>query len=225
MPKDIVSGDFYWFAKRNKKFYSLSVDCTGHGVPGAFMSIVGNTLLNEIVTEKNITSPAEILNELHVGVKTALKQSGDSENERRDGMDIALCSLNEEGTMLEYAGANRPLWMFRKTKNGAESFEMIKANKFPIGGLEMENEVKRTFTNHEIPVEKGDLVYIFSDGYADQFGGEKGKKFMVGNMQKLVAEIYEKPIKEQEQLLLKNFITWRGEHEQVDDVLVIGFRV
>lgn len=225
LPKDIVSGDFYWFAKRNKKRFIASVDCTGHGVPGAFMSIVGNTLLNEIVTEKNITSPAEILNELHVGVKTALKQSGDSENERRDGMDIALCSLNEEGTVLEYAGANRPLWMFRKTKNGAESFEMIKANKFPIGGLEMENEVKRTFTNHEIPVEKGDLVYIFSDGYADQFGGEKGKKFMVGNMQKLVAEIYEKPIKEQEQLLLKNFISWRGEHEQVDDVLVIGFRI
>ena len=225
LPKDIVSGDFYWFAKRNKKRFIASVDCTGHGVPGAFMSIVGNTLLNEIVTEKNITSPAEILNELHVGVKTALKQSGDSENERRDGMDIALCSLNEEGTMLEYAGANRPLWMFRKSKSGDESFEMIKANKFPIGGLEMENEVKRTFTNHEIPVEKGDLVYIFSDGYADQFGGEKGKKFMVGNMQKLVAEIYEKPIKEQEQLLLKNFISWRGEHEQVDDVLVIGFRV
>jgi ligand-binding sensor domain-containing protein/serine phosphatase RsbU (regulator of sigma subunit) len=225
LPKDIVSGDFYWFAKRNKKRFIASVDCTGHGVPGAFMSIVGNTLLNEIVTEKNITSPAEILNELHVGVKTALKQSGDSENERRDGMDIALCSLNEEGNMLEYAGANRPLWMFRKSKSGEESFEMIKANKFPIGGLEMENEVKRTFTNHEIPVEKGDLVYIFSDGYADQFGGEKGKKFMVGNMQKLVADIYEKPIKEQEQLLLKNFISWRGEHEQVDDVLVIGFRV
>jgi ligand-binding sensor domain-containing protein/serine phosphatase RsbU (regulator of sigma subunit) len=225
LPKDIVSGDFYWFAKRNKKRFIASVDCTGHGVPGAFMSIVGNTLLNEIVTEKNITSPAEILNELHVGVKTALKQSGDSENERRDGMDIALCSLNEDGTLLEYAGANRPLWMFRKSKNGEESFEMIKANKFPIGGLEMENEVKRTFTNHEIPVEKGDLVYIFSDGYADQFGGEKGKKFMVGNMQKLVADIYEKPIKEQEQLLLKNFISWRGEHEQVDDVLVIGFRV
>ena len=225
LPKDIVSGDFYWFAKRNKKRFIASVDCTGHGVPGAFMSIVGNTLLNEIVTEKNITSPAEILNELHVGVKTALKQSGDSENERRDGMDIALCSLNEEGNMLEYAGANRPLWMFRKSKSGEESFEMIKANKFPIGGLEMENEVKRTFTNHEIPVEKGDLVYIFSDGYADQFGGEKGKKFMVGNMQKLVSEMHDRPVKEQEQLLLKNFISWRGEHEQVDDVLVIGFRV
>ncbi|MBL0331055.1 MAG: SpoIIE family protein phosphatase [Bacteroidetes bacterium] len=225
LPKDIVSGDFYWFAKRNNKRFIASVDCTGHGVPGAFMSIIGNTLLNEIVTEKNITSPAEILNELHIGVKTSLKQSGNSENERRDGMDIALCSLNEEGTILEYAGANRPLWIFRKGKSGDESFEMIKANKFPIGGLEMDNEIKRTFTNHSIPVEKGDIVYIFSDGYADQFGGAKGKKFMVGNMQKLISDIYQKPIKEQEELLHKNFLAWKGEIEQVDDVLVIGFRI
>jgi ligand-binding sensor domain-containing protein/serine phosphatase RsbU (regulator of sigma subunit) len=223
-PKDIVSGDFYWFAKRNNKRFVASVDCTGHGVPGAFMSIIGNTLLNEIVSEKNIKEPAEILNELHAGVKTALKQSN-SETERRDGMDIALCSLNKEGSILEYAGANRPLWIFRKNKTGEHAFEMIKANKFPIGGLEMDNEVKRQFTNHTIQVEKGDMVYIFSDGYADQFGGTKGKKFMVGNMQKLITEIYQKPVKEQEALLLKNFIDWKGELEQIDDVLVIGFRV
>jgi ligand-binding sensor domain-containing protein/serine phosphatase RsbU (regulator of sigma subunit) len=223
-PKDIVSGDFYWFAKRNNKRFVASVDCTGHGVPGAFMSIIGNTLLNEIVTEKNITEPAEILDELHTGVKTALKQS-ESENERRDGMDIALCSLNEEGTMLEYAGANRPLWIFRKNKTGEEAFEMIKANKFPIGGMELHENEKRKFTNHSIPVDKGDMIYIFSDGYADQFGGERGKKFMVGNMQKLVAEIYNKPVKEQERLLLQAFQDWKGNLEQIDDVLVIGFRI
>ncbi len=225
LPKDIVSGDFYWFAKRNNKRFIASVDCTGHGVPGAFMSIIGNTLLNEIVTEKNSVEPAEILNELHAGVKIALKQSGNAENERRDGMDIALCSLNEEGTVLEYAGANRPLWIFRKNKNAEEGFEMIKANKFPIGGLEMENEAKRTFTNHTIDVQKGDLVYVFSDGYADQFGGEKGKKFMLGNLQKFVASISDKPIIEQEKLLLNKFLNWKGELEQVDDVLVIAFRV
>lgn len=224
MPKDIVSGDFYWFAKRNKKRFIASVDCTGHGVPGAFMSIIGNTILNEIVSEKNITQPAEILNELHVGVKTALKQNN-SENERRDGMDLALCSLNEDNTILEYAGANRPLWIFRNNKQGDEAFEMIKANKFPIGGLEMENEVKRMFTNHSIPVEKGDVVYIFSDGFADQFGGSRGKKFMLGNMQKLVAEIYQKPIQEQQTILQNAFIEWKGELEQIDDVLVIGFRI
>ncbi|MGQ0828622.1 MAG: two-component regulator propeller domain-containing protein [Bacteroidota bacterium] len=224
LPKDIVSGDFYWFAKRNNKRFIASVDCTGHGVPGAFMSIIGNTILNEIVSEKNITQPAEILNELHAGVKTALKQSN-SENERRDGMDIALCSLNEDNTILEYAGANRPLWVFRKNKSGEEAYEMTKANKFPIGGLEMENEEKRKFTNHSIPVSAGDMIYIFSDGYADQFGGERGKKFMLGNMQKLVAGIYTKPIKEQEQLLHKAFAGWKGNLEQIDDVLVIGFRI
>jgi len=181
-------------------------------------------LLNEIVTEKNITQPAEILDELHAGVKTALKQS-ESENERRDGMDIALCSLNEEGTVLEYAGANRPLWIFRKNKQGEETFEMIKANKFPIGGMELQENEKRKFTNHSIPVEKGDMIYVFSDGYADQFGGDRGKKFMVGNMQKLVAEIYMKPVEEQEKLLIQAFLDWKGNLEQVDDVLVIGFRI
>jgi ligand-binding sensor domain-containing protein/serine phosphatase RsbU (regulator of sigma subunit) len=223
-PKDIVSGDFYWFAKRNNKRFVASVDCTGHGVPGAFMSIIGNTLLNEIVTEKNITRPSEILDELHAGVKTALKQS-ESENERRDGMDIALCSLNEEGNILEYAGANRPLWIFRKNKPADEAFEMIKANKFPIGGMELHENEKRKFSNHSIPVEKGDIIYIFSDGYADQFGGDRGKKFMVGNMQKLVAEIYTKPLHEQEKILFSAFQSWKGSLEQIDDVLVIGFRI
>jgi ligand-binding sensor domain-containing protein/serine phosphatase RsbU (regulator of sigma subunit) len=222
-PKDIVSGDFYWFAKRNNKRFVASVDCTGHGVPGAFMSIIGNTLLNEIVTDKNISQPAEILDELHIGVKTALKQS-ESENERRDGMDIALCSLNEEGNILEYAGANRPLWIFRVSKEGEDSFEMIKANKFPIGGMELQENEKRKFTNHSIPVEKGDMIYIFSDGYADQFGGDRGKKFMVGNMQKLILEIRHKPVKEQEAILLEAFQNWKGDLEQIDDVLVIGFR-
>jgi ligand-binding sensor domain-containing protein/serine phosphatase RsbU (regulator of sigma subunit) len=223
-PKDIVSGDFYWFAKRNNKRFVASVDCTGHGVPGAFMSIIGNTLLNEIVTDKNITQPSEILDELHSGVKSALKQS-ESENERRDGMDIALCSLNEEGNILEYAGANRPLWIFRKNKEGEESFEMIKANKFPIGGMELQENEKRRFTNHSIAVEKGDMIYLFSDGYADQFGGARGKKFMVGNMQKLIADIHHKSVKEQEKLLLNAFQEWKGDLEQIDDVLVIGFRI
>lgn len=223
-PKDIVSGDFYWFAKRNNKRFIASVDCTGHGVPGAFMSIIGNTLLNEIVTDKNIIQPAEILDELHAGVKTALKQS-ESENERRDGMDIALCSLNEDGTLLEYAGANRPLWIFRKNKSGEAAFEMIKANKFPIGGMELQENEKRKFTNHAISVEKGDMIYVFSDGFADQFGGDRGKKFMVGNMQKLVADIYHKPVTEQEQILIKAFQDWKGELDQIDDVLVIGFRI
>ena len=222
MPKDIVSGDFYWFANRDGKNLFAAADCTGHGVPGAFMSIIGNSLLNEIVGEQQIYQPAEILNNLHVGVKTALNHNK-GEFERRDGMDIALCSFNKENMTLDYAGANRALWIYRKA--AADKAEIIKPDKNPIGGIEHDFEVKRQFTNHSIQLEKGDCVYVFSDGYADQFGGDKGKKFMVANLQRTFAEITDKPMEEQYQHLHKVFTTWRGGYEQIDDVLVIGVRV
>jgi ligand-binding sensor domain-containing protein/serine phosphatase RsbU (regulator of sigma subunit) len=219
MPKDIVSGDFYWFAKRKNKRFIATADCTGHGVPGAFMSIIGNTILNEIVTEKEILEPGEILDELHTGIKNALKQSND-EGERRDGMDIALCAMEGDSNILEYAGANRPLWIFRG--GNKDQMEVIKPNKFPIGGLEMED--KRQFTNNRIELGKGDMMYLSSDGYADQFGGHAGKKMMVKNFQKLLTEILHLPLPEQKEILRKHFIDWKGDQEQVDDVLVIGFR-
>jgi ligand-binding sensor domain-containing protein/serine phosphatase RsbU (regulator of sigma subunit) len=219
MPKDIVSGDFYWFAKRKNKRFLATADCTGHGVPGAFMSIIGNTLLNEIVSDKEILEPGEILNELHAGIKNALKQSN-AEGERRDGMDIALCALEGDSNILEFAGANRPLWIFRG--GNKDRMEVIKPNKFPIGGLEMED--KRQFTNNKITLGQGDVMYLSSDGYADQFGGSSGKKMMVKNFQKLLTEILHLPLSEQKEILRKHFITWKGEQEQVDDVLVIGFR-
>jgi len=222
MPKDIVSGDFYWFANRDGKHLFAAADCTGHGVPGAFMSIIGNSLLNEIIGEQHIYQPAEILNNLHVGVKTALNHNK-GEFERRDGMDIALCSFNKENMTLEYAGANRALWLYRK--DAIDKAEIIKPDKFPIGGLEFDFEVKRQFTNHTIQLKKDDCIYIFSDGYADQFGGEKGKKFMVANLQRTFAEITDKPMEEQYQHLRKVFTDWRGAYEQIDDVLVIGVRV
>lgn len=222
MPKDIVSGDFYWFANRDGKHLFAAADCTGHGVPGAFMSIIGNSLLNEIIGEQHIYQPAEILNHLHVGVKTALNQNK-GEFERRDGMDIALCSFNKETLLLDYAGANRALWIYRK--DTTEKAEIIKPDKFPIGGLEFDFEEKRKFTNHTVQLQKGDCVYIFSDGYADQFGGEKGKKFMVANLQRTFAEITDKPMKEQYEHLHKVFANWRGNYEQIDDVLVIGVRI
>ncbi len=222
MPKDIVSGDFYWFANRDGKNLFAAADCTGHGVPGAFMSIIGNSLLNEIIGEQHIYQPAEILNHLHVGVKTALNQNK-GEFERRDGMDIALCSFNKENLTLDYAGANRALWIYRK--DTTDKAEIIKPDKFPIGGLEFEFEDKRRFTNHTVQLQKGDCVYIFSDGYADQFGGEKGKKFMVANLQRTFAEITHLPMQEQYRHLHKVFAKWRGNYEQIDDVLVIGVRV
>ena len=222
MPKDIVSGDFYWFANRDGKNLFAAADCTGHGVPGAFMSIIGNSLLNEIVGEQHVYQPSEILNNLHVGVKTALNHNK-GEFERRDGMDIALCSFNKENMTLDYAGANRALWIYRK--GTTDKAEIIKPDKNPIGGIEHDFEVKRQFTNHTVQLQKEDCVYVFSDGYADQFGGEKGKKFMVANLQRTFAEITDKPMQEQYEHLRKVFTDWRGSYEQIDDVLVIGVRV
>jgi ligand-binding sensor domain-containing protein/serine phosphatase RsbU (regulator of sigma subunit) len=219
MPKDIVSGDFYWFAKRKNKRFLATADCTGHGVPGAFMSIIGNTILNEIVTEREILEPGEILNELHTGIKEALKQSN-AEGERRDGMDIALCAIEGDSNILEFAGANRPLWIFRGGR--PDGMEVVKPNKFPIGGLEMED--KRKFTTNRIELNKGDMMYLTSDGYADQFGGAQGKKMMVKNFQKLLTEILHLPLASQQEILRKHFVDWKGDQEQVDDVLVIGFR-
>lgn len=220
MPKDIVSGDFYWFAKNGDTSFIAAVDCTGHGVPGAFMSIVGNTLLNEIVSAKQITNPGEILLELHKGVKIALHQSN-KEFERRDGMDITLCAFTKGTNVIEYAGANRPLWIYRKNKN--YELEIIKATKFPIGGLELEEN--RVYQSHVIPVEEGDSVYLFSDGYADQFGGPKGKKFMLTNLQKTFLTNIDLPMQTQKQKLTEVFNNWRKDTEQIDDVLVIGIKI
>ncbi len=220
MPKDIVSGDFYWFAKNGDTRFIAAVDCTGHGVPGAFMSIVGNTLLNEIVNEKQITVPGDILLELHKGVKIALNQNA-MEFERRDGMDITLCAFNNNSNEIQYAGANRPLWIYRKDK-GYE-LEIIKATKYPIGGLELEES--RVYQNHVITVNEGDCLYLFSDGYADQFGGPKGKKFMLTNMQKTLLQNVEASMDVQKQKLTDAFMTWKDDTEQIDDVLVIGIKI
>jgi ligand-binding sensor domain-containing protein/serine phosphatase RsbU (regulator of sigma subunit) len=220
MPKDIVSGDFYWFAKNGNTRFIAAVDCTGHGVPGAFMSIVGNTLLNEIVNEKKITVPGDILLELHKGVKIALNQNA-VEFERRDGMDITLCAFNENANEIQYAGANRPLWIYRKDRN--YELEIIKATKFPIGGLELEES--RVYQNHVVKVNEGDTLYLFSDGYADQFGGPKGKKFMLTNLQKTLLQNIELPMETQKLKLMEAFIDWKQDTEQIDDVLVIGIKI
>lgn len=216
-PKDIVSGDFYYFSKVNNHGIIAAADCTGHGVPGALMSMIGNDLLNHITREKKITTPSEILDNLHKGITNVLKQDG-RHGETRDGMDIALLSFDQnDKTKIQYAGAYRSLCIVR---NG----ELIdyKANKFPIGNASME---RTNFTNNEIEVMPGDMCYVFTDGYADQFGGDQGKKFMVKKFHKLLVEYAKLDVADQERFLDSAIEAWRGDHEQVDDILVIGVRI
>ncbi len=216
-PRDVVSGDFYWFTKSQDKTVIACVDCTGHGVPGAFMSMIGNTLLNEIVVEKNITQPNLILNLLHERVRQSLKQ--DLENtETRDGMDIAICVLDNANQMLHYAGANRSLVIIRN-----KSLIEVKADKQPIGGDQMEQD--RIFTNHEIELNKGDAIYMTTDGFADQFGGEKGKKFMVKRLHQVLIDMNDLDMDAQKKHLMNTILEWQGNLEQVDDILVIGIKI
>jgi serine phosphatase RsbU (regulator of sigma subunit) len=216
-PKDIVSGDFYWMDDRNNHIIFAAVDCTGHGVPGAFMSIVGHNLLDRVVAEHNISEPAKILDELNKGISDTLRQSQLEDNTVRDGMDIALCTFDRSTGVLQFAGAFNPLWLIR----GQELIE-IKANKFPIGNSRSGEQNK--FTNHQIPLQKGDTVYIFSDGYCDQFGGPAGKKFKASALRQLLLSSQHLNMDEQRELLDKTIEDWKGNHEQVDDILVIGTR-
>lgn len=215
-PKDIVSGDFYWFTEKDGKKIVAAVDCTGHGVPGAFMSMIGHNLFNQIVIEKGITAPASILYALNKGVQEALKQDG-HDMETKDGMDVALCSIDIKERKIEFAGAYRPLYIINQ-----ENIFIIDANKFPIGGSQSNYE--RIFTSHDIKIKEGDTIYMFSDGYADQFGGENSKKFMVKQLQKLLINSYHLNMKDQETLLDKTIENWKGREDQVDDILVIGIR-
>ncbi len=219
-PRDIVSGDFFWFAEKNGKRLIAAVDCTGHGVPGAFMSMIGNSFLGEIVNERLLTRPGLILDKLRSMVIRSLKQS-DAESGANDGMDISLLSFREtaaDGSIkVEWAGANNPLWIIR---NGA--CIVYNPDKRPISYSRGANIA---FTNHTIELQKDDSLYIFTDGFADQFGGEKGKKFKYKQLQEVLVGMQDLPMPEQKKKLNKVFADWKGTLEQVDDVLVIGIKV
>ena len=215
-PKDIVSGDFYWFAQKDNKVYFAAVDCTGHGVPGAFMSIIGYNGLEQALIDCN--GPAEILDALNLSVSSTFHQNDEGEEKTKDGMDIALCCIDMKKRELTYAGAFNPLLIAR---NG----EMLitKADKFPIGSfLEGYN---KGFTEHTVKLEKDDMIYVFSDGYQDQFGGDKGKKFMIKRFKSLLLEICDSTIEKQENVLESTFEEWKAKEDQVDDVLVLGVKV
>jgi len=215
-PRDIVSGDFYWMSEKDNKAIIAAADCTGHGVPGAFMSMLGISFLNDIVNKQAVLRADEILNQLRESVKITLSQTG-KEGEAKDGMDMALCILDFENYTMQYAGAYNPLYLYRNN-------ELIetKADKMPISIYVKEKE---SFTNHELKMEVGDTYYIFSDGYVDQFGGDKGHKFKSSNMKQLLLEIHSKPMDEQKEVLNNTFESWKGHEDQVDDILVMGFRI
>lgn len=216
IPKDVVSGDFYWFAQQDHLKIFVIADCTGHGVPGAFMSMIGNTLLNNIVVERKICRPDLILNELRLEIIKSLKQGEDSQS--KDGMDISLVCFNTQSNVLEIACANNPVWILKNDN----SFLEIKPDKQPIGYASVDH---KDFTLHTVTLEKGDVIYQFTDGYADQFGGEKGKKFKYNQLKESLLSIRNKPIENQGEILKQIFIDWKSKLEQIDDVLVSGIRV
>lgn len=218
MTKDIVSGDFYWIAQRGTKTFIAAVDCTGHGVPGAFMSIIGFDLLKNIVKEREIEDPAEILNQLNYGVSDTFRKSSTNEQSVRDGMDMALCVIDHSKHTVEFAGAMNPLCLVRDG-----SISMIKGNRFSIGSYNDDDTNK--FENHTLKYKTGDFIYLFSDGYADQFGGPLGKKFKQKRFLHLLLNIYHLSPLKQKKELKENFLNWKGQMEQVDDVIVIGFKL
>ncbi len=243
-PRDIVSGDFFWFGKNQETNIVIAADCTGHGVPGAFMSMMGISLLNKIVNEKKITSPEKILNSLRENIIVSLKQTG-SAQESKDGMDMVVLSFNRNSNLLQCAGANNPLYLIRKSpidgkvkfEDIAEKYQIpfkkvtdedsdfelfdIKGNKMPVAiYVKMDS-----FEKHEIELEKDDTLYIFSDGYVDQFGGPKRKKFMSKKFKHLLISIQDKPLNIQKDILNKTIEDWKGINHQVDDILVIGIRI
>lgn len=216
-PKDIVSGDFYWINQKNGKSIFAAVDCTGHGVPGAFMTIIGHNGLNHAINSAADTHPALILDELNKEVTATFRQHAQEGTTIKDGMDISMCAIDFQTLELEFAAAFNPLWLVR---DGL--VQEITGNKFPIG--EFIGETQK-FSNHKIQLQKGDTVYIFSDGYADQFGGPRGKKFMYRQFKNLILSIQPFEMERQKKILNDEIETWRGNLEQVDDICVIGLRV
>ena len=214
-PRDIVSGDFYWVNKKDDLIITAAADCTGHGVPGAMMSMLGVSILNEIVSIRQNEDAGEILNKFRSKLIESLHQGG-KESHMWDGIDIALCLIDLKKKNVQYAGAYSPLYLIREGK-----LKETKGDKMPIGiHARME-----PFTNHNIKIQTGDSLYIFSDGYIDQFGGENDKRFTQRRFRKLLVDIYDKPMTDQKEILEKTLAEWQGKSDQIDDILVMGVRV
>lgn len=211
-PKDIVAGDFYWLEQRQGKILFAAADCTGHGVPGAMVSVICNNGLNRSVREHGLTEPGKILDKTR---EIVIQEFEKSDEKVKDGMDISFCTFDAATTRLQYAGANNPLWLIRN-----KELTELKADKQPIG-VYAEN---KAFTTHNMVLHKGDTIYLFTDGYADQFGGEKGKKFKYAQLKELLISIQEESMDSQKEILNERFDAWRGNLEQVDDVCIVGIK-
>jgi serine phosphatase RsbU (regulator of sigma subunit) len=214
-PCHIVGGDFYWFTIKNGKAILACIDCTGHGVPGALMSMIGSNMIKNIVEDKNITEPAAILNEMNRKLKTTFNHNNIG-GKIVDGMEAAICSFDLISGILEFSGAKRPLMLVKK-----ETHEVIKPDSQSISH---ETPPEFRFTNHIVNLEEDDYIYMFTDGYTDQFGGENGKRFMKSKFIDLINSVREIDMNEQSFYVQQTFETWKGENEQVDDVLVMGFK-
>ncbi|MBN4049645.1 SpoIIE family protein phosphatase [Bacteroidales bacterium AH-315-N07] len=232
-PRDVVSGDFYWFAPKNDHCIIAACDCTGHGVPGAFVSMIGNDLLNQIVIEKGITLPSDILMNLNSGVRFALNQDQEDPSSF-DGMDVAMCNINLESKMLQYSGALRPLYLIRNINSGnknkkirqpadeEEKLTVIAPQKIGIGGIET---IERKYIDHQIQLIEGDTFYMFSDGFTDQFGGPKNRKYSSKRLREFLCDIQDYSMDEQHEIIDNEIETWKGDLLQTDDIMLIGIRI
>lgn len=214
-PKDVVSGDFYWASLTSEGFIFITADCTGHGVPGAFMSLLNISKLSQAINENKITRPDLILNNIRTEIIKALNTEGSEES--KDGMDAVLCKLDIHNMKLQYAAANNPFYIIRNSE-----LLICKADKMPVG---KGHDDSISFTFNEIALEKGDIVYTFTDGFADQFGGPKGKKFKYKQLEDILMSICKLTLKEQSVILNQKFEDWKGSLDQVDDVLIIGLKI
>ncbi|MBK6951989.1 MAG: SpoIIE family protein phosphatase [Crocinitomicaceae bacterium] len=214
-PKDIVAGDFYWLEKSSDQILIAACDCTGHGVPGAMVSVICNNALNRSVREFGLKEPGKILDKTR---EIVIAEFEKSEDEVKDGMDISLCSLSLSALTLYWSGANNPLWILRKDSSVIEE---IKADKQPIGKY----EAAKSFTTHQKKLDKGDQIYLITDGYQDQFGGDKGKKFKAAELKNLLISISKETMESQKKRLMKLSRTGKESSSRIDDVCIIGIRV
>jgi serine phosphatase RsbU (regulator of sigma subunit) len=214
-PKNIVSGDFYWIGEKNGKIFIVAADCTGHGVPGALMSMIGLKLIEKSINEDNLEVPSAILSVMNNGLEKTFSREKNIGTIIRDGMDIGICIIDRDRYKMQYAGAFFPLYLIRN-----DSLIETMADKIIIGM----NPEGLPYTDHEIEIREDDIFYIFSDGYVDQFGGSENKKFMYRRFRYLLTTINTFPVNDQKSILEENIKTWMGQNEQVDDMMVIGFR-